>query len=254
MAVLTIIKKRVDEKMSNKASFATQPAAARIEPLEVNVHGNSDLTAKAELVVLDFVVSAEAASQNDVSTAIRPVSRELQSKLETLSTRKEQDVADAPVTIYTMGSLSTRSCMPRNRAGETQQKIFSASIAFTATFQDFDVFNEVADKLLNTQHVQIRNLEWRLREGTRHAMSKQSRQLALQDAMEKAEQFASALGRELVVSKVDDESFAPSSRMLMRSEGRLRGMGEDEDDAALSLIPEDVQVSCSVAVSFVGKS
>ena len=232
-----------------------QPITGSLEPLEVNVRGNSDLTAKAELVVLDFIVAAEGDSQNDVSDAIKPVSRDLKVKFEALSARKEQYVADTAITTYTMGSLSSRSWLPRKRAGATQQKVFQASIEFKATFQDFDVFNQVTDELLDTQHVQIRNLEWRLREHTRHAMSKQSRQNAVQDAIDKAEQFAAAIGRELVVAKMDDETYEPGAGALMRSHGRLGGVGSagDEDDARLSLVPEDVRVSSVVAVRFVGK-
>jgi uncharacterized protein len=165
-----------------------------------------------------------------------------------------------------MTSLSTGSYRPSSNAHPDLARRFTASTRFEVKFRDFARLGSFATTLSATPFVSIAKVEWRLTAATEASLGTQSRQLALQDAIAKATDFADVLGKSTVMAEEVNGGYTNSTvsstqafmgarqrphvkAMMMASGGGVDG----EEDAELSFEPQSVTLTSNVNVKFVAE-
>ena len=223
--------------------------------LEIKVVGDSTICRHAERGVLSIAVASQGPSQETVSQDVTSSSNHLRTIFQALAPKTASGDAtpDAPITIFSMTGLSTQTWIPQDRDCNPLPRLYSVSTSFRVIFCDFDKLADVASTLLITPHVSIENTTWRLTDDTYASLASESREMAMRDAVQKAEDFADVIGREVLA--VEIKHLGLSARP--RTKQSAREMGEPPLGAALigrlALEPEDVELSSSVEVVFVGE-
>lgn len=234
--------------------------------LKIHTIGTSTLSRAAEEAVLTLEVYSSGPTQTGVSVEVTTISNLLQSELEANSAGKSAaDRADSTpspctdevsISHWSMSSLSTSSYIPWDaQKGEEKQekdRVYTARTTFEVTFSSFARLGQIVSNLTKMPHVSVVNIQWRLTTPTKAWMSKASRKLAIEDAVEKATDYAMALGRTtlgpLEVSDTDmggGDHFATA----YRSNIRHRKIN-DEEEESLHFTPQNCEVHCSVKVLF----
>lgn len=118
-------------------------------------------------------------------------------------------------------------------------------------FQDFAKLEEVLGTLFTMPHVEIDATEWRLTDATRATLSSELRKAAMRDAIAKARDYAEVLGRNVVAVEVLDgqESYRRETKHTVRP---ADAASSAHAASWVALEPEDVELSGSVEVKFVG--
>ncbi|KAH0534114.1 hypothetical protein FGG08_007288 [Glutinoglossum americanum] len=157
---------------------------------------------------------------------------------------------NAPVTIFSMTSLRTRSWIPRDKEGNILPCLYHASSHFEATFRDFEKLAETASALFIMPHVQVTSTAWSLTDETKEKLGSESRKEAMLDAIQKAQDFAEVLGREIVAVEARDQASSMMGRTKQTSRRATNIAVARTHVDGLALEPEDVEVNQSVSAIF----
>lgn len=219
-------------------------------PLNITVKGSSSLYIPPEQAVLSLYVKSEGASQDTVSQEVTSTANQLQQSLNELKT-----ASPAPITTFSTSSLRTGSEVPWDRDGNPRERVYFGQISLNVTFRDLSRLGELAGRLSAQKHVEVHNIDWRLTDETTKANGSKARKLAMQDASEKARDYAEFLGREVQAVEVTDTEvgrgfMGARYKSEMAPLAAMGAGGEQHED--LDLTPQDVEVQCSVQVNFKG--
>lgn len=223
-------------------------------PLTIKVDGSSTLTRPAELGVMNIAVQAEGPEKDTVSVKVSSKFSDVNELFSRLCPKTETGVADAnaPVTQYSTSMLRTWYRTPYNRDGEPLRKVHIASCSITATFRDFSEMNKVAGQLLRNEEVQIQSIDWVLTDTTLKSVSQESRKLAMRDAIQKAEDYAEVVGRQVVVCQISDGGYSGEARSRAHRHDVLAACASagGRESPSLDLTPQDIKVEGSVSATF----
>jgi uncharacterized protein YggE len=178
----------------------------RMAPLRIMLQGTSSITCQAERGDLSFIVKARGTSQDSVSNEVTEASNQVNQLFEELSPRTEtgEIISGSPVTSFSSTMIHTGSEKPLHLSGNPQPTGYSASLVLNAVFQDFNKLNEIVGKLISYPNIEIKCLNWRLTEATKKSLSSVSRQEAMRDAVQKANDYASIIGQEVVAVSISE--------------------------------------------------
>ncbi|KAK5797637.1 hypothetical protein VI817_003928 [Penicillium citrinum] len=241
-----------------------------MEPLKIRVNGESSITRLAEQGLLRLAVESEGPKLDTVSKEVVSRSNELTGLFSKLSPKTPEGIAtaDAAVTKVASTFLSTRNYIPRDRDGNALPKVYKASMSLSIVFQDLTKLSEVVGQILSYSNVEITSIDWSLSEATEKALGSQVRKEAVRDAVAKAQDYSSEVGREVYAVDIMDGGqnttmqHAPVGRSLFASAparnsqfggglfGGSPGSGNPEPSEALSLSPQDIKLTSSVHVEF----
>lgn len=225
-------------------------------PLEINVHGSSVLHRHAERGVLSVAVSSEGLSQETVSREVTSTSNQLKKMFNELAPKTESGTPapNAPVTVFSMTSFRTRSWIPEDKEGNALARQYEASTHFEVIFRDFEKLGDVASTLFTMPHAEIKNTSWRLTDETMESLGSESRKAAMHDAIQKAQDYAEVVRKNVVAVEITDQGS--STRGRTKQMARKSAMSMSTPGAhvnGLSLEPEDVELSAVVGVKFVAE-
>lgn len=253
--------------------------------LKIHVAGNASVSRKAERGVLHIRVWHTSPSQTDVSSAVATKSDALTTLFRQHALRTEDNYPhpNASITTFTVSAPSTSSHLPTSP--ETGGVIPEAPRQYTAettaevVFRNLGLLAELAVQLSAMENVSIEQTEWRLTEPTREAITREARISAVKNAVEKANDYAGVVGREVVALRIDDGHVNTSStrqrqmatrgamnyalaqrqpypqQVQMMSHANMRGGAENSLPGAIptgpSLEPATITVSANVSVDFI---
>ncbi|KAK3309620.1 uncharacterized protein B0T15DRAFT_8701 [Chaetomium strumarium] len=232
--------------------------------LKIHTIGTSTLSRAAEQAVLTLEVSSTGPTQSGVSHEVTTTSNLVQSELEAHSSERSTAERAGPTTSpsadevavshWSMSSLSTGSYIPWDaQHGEEQQRnpVYTARTTFEVTFGNFARLGQIVSNLANMPHVSVVSIEWRLTTPTRLEMSKASRKLAIEDAVNKATDYAAALGRARVDAlEVSDTDMGGGDRPAVAYMASMGRRMKDHQEESLHFTPQNCEVHCSVKVLF----
>ena len=168
------------------------------------------------------------------------------------------DAANGPVTWWSSDRVNVWSERPWNNDGKRLPLVYHATIGLQAKFDDFDALSRLIEQLAVMEGVNVGGIEWDLTDEKRRSVTDEVRREAVADAVQKASTYAAAagLGTPSVIAIADPGMLgdagngggpvpAAYERMAFKSQAMDAGGG-----AALSLSPEQIQVSSSVDVRF----
>ncbi|KAL1406704.1 hypothetical protein Q8F55_008410 [Vanrija albida] len=179
----------------------------------------------------------------------------------------EDDVAQAhewpprhpefPISTWSMARISTSTWVPYTPNGDGPRK-YEARASFKASFHNLPALEALVDQIGTKENVRIDNLTWHLSPETGASIAGRIRRAAVQDAVNKAQDYAWAVSphAKVVPIEIADAGLggggggprfhaAPMAAAAFKRSGG--GGGEDR----LSFEPEPVVVEASVTAKFV---
>lgn len=242
----------------------------------MTVQGYAVIPRTAERAVLDVEISSSGTSRKWVSEEVTTSAKDLQSLLRSMSPSDASEEAkqSAALAHWSMTSLTTTSYMPADENGndlKDADRMYSAVTTFDIRVRDFDKLGAFATRLSNSQHVKIKNIDWALTEPTKKAFESELRKMAAKDALQRARDYAEALGLTTVKPiELDEQPISPyfGSRFdnrprKMKQMARTASAGlysssvptdEDDDEGQnfedVFFQPEEVKMQASVSMKF----
>lgn len=226
--------------------------------LTLSIQGRSTIHRRAERAAMAVAIAVEGPTQDQVSTDIHSTIATLRTLLNKYTPKDAETgeaTADAPITHWSMTTLSTNSNVPNDRAGNPLPRQFTANTAFTVKFRDFARLGSIASELTKMPFVKIHNISWRLTDATKDSLGSQSRRAAVEDAVAKARDFASpvAEGKMPRAVEITEQGFTTATASHGRPRKQMMGAagaGEPKTDG-MEFEPEDVQLTASALVKFI---
>lgn len=221
-------------------------------PLQITCNGESTIYHPAERAVVFITVSSDGPSQSQVSQEVTLTSDQLQVSLKTMALKDPtgQAAPNAPVTHWSMTSLSTGSWQPTDNRGKNLARRFTASSRLEVKFRDFAQLGTFTSELAQTKFVSVDRIEWRLTDATKAELGRQCRRNAVKDAMAKAKDYADAAGKaDFEILEITDgvasSGYIPPYRRMFSAAPGAGGDGQE-----LNFEPEDVSISSSLTAKF----
>ncbi|KZP25814.1 hypothetical protein FIBSPDRAFT_855447 [Athelia psychrophila] len=228
-------------------------------PVTIHVEGHSTLYRLAERAAMSVDISSEGPSQDIVSTDVTATARKLQSELDELcplSADGSGEISpDAPVSFYALEALSTWSRADTDKEGnETGGRTYGARTHLDIRFRDFSRLGAMTDMLSKMPLISVKGVTWKLTEETEKLLAVQSRKEALEDAVQRARDFAEVVGCKKVecveITQGDEPvSYGRTRQTARRSTGGAMSGGEV--GGGLDFEPQKVMKNASVSVQFI---
>ncbi|CAI7613070.1 unnamed protein product [Penicillium pancosmium] len=178
-------------------------------PLSVTVTGSSTITREAERGILRVSAKAEGPEKEPVSQAVTSASSELHRMFTELSPKTEVGAAtaDAPITVFSSTMLRTWHFDLKESKSEKKTRVHNASSSYSVTFRNFAKLGEVIGQLMMHPHVSIDKVEWKLTDITIKSLHSESRKLAMQNAIEKANDYAGVVKQNVFAREINDSGY-----------------------------------------------
>lgn len=233
-------------------------------PVKIHVEGHSTIYRLAERAAMSVDISSEGPAQDAVSTAVTTTARTLQATLDELCPRitggnKDGEISpDAPISFYALEALSTwsRADTVTDKEGlekETGGRTYGARTHLDIRFRDFSRLGSMTNMLSTTPLVSIKGVTWNLTEETEALLAVQSRREALEDAVQRARDFADVVGCKTVecveITQGDEPVAYGRTKQTARRSTGMGAMGGGVSDG-LDFEPQKVMKSASVSVQF----
>ena len=247
--------------------------------LKIVVDGEATIPRRAERAVLSVEVSSTGKTKPQVTEEVITTAKHLRTMLEDLSrTDQQTDGANAQAAVahWSMNSLNTTSNFVSNNkhfeaSGEDGYWTYTARTTFDIRFRDFDALGPFATKLAALQHVKIHSVEWTLTQATRRQYDSELRKQAAADALQRAKDYAEALGVpnvkpiEISEGQIYNESgfsayprggvggaqlFGQPRALQMQTANVGSEVEQDFSSSDLAFQPEEVRMHGSVSCKF----
>jgi uncharacterized protein YggE len=179
-------------------------------PLTISVTGTSLILQKAELALLDVEISTTGFSRSFVSSEVQLSCRRLEDLLRkssfaaTSSTTAPSSLNNATSTVqkpivkyWTMNNIHTSTHLPTDASGvvlKNAQRSYTTTISFVIHITEFGALGTFASNVVLIPYTCIKGVRWRLHGSTRKDFESKLRSLAVEDALERAKDYAKALG------------------------------------------------------------
>ncbi|KAJ5995724.1 hypothetical protein N7481_002701 [Penicillium waksmanii] len=230
-------------------------------PLKVTVVGSSSISRQAERGVLTVSAKAEGPEKELVSQEVTSASKELHRMFTELSPKTESGAAtaDAPITVFSSTMLRTGFYDKTDKTPETRTRVHTATSSYSAIFRNFAKLGEVVGKLMTHPNVSIERVEWKLTDATIKSLHSESRTLAMQNAIEKAEDYARVVGRKVFACEINESDHGNQVAMLQQQQQQQQQMARSavygsgagpSHDGSVDMTPQDIRYTGRVTVKF----
>lgn len=172
------------------------------------------------------------------------------------------DEADSPVSRWTLDQIRHNRSRPYNRDGKKRPWIYRSSASATVTFKDFGALGPFIDEVADVDALSVGHLHWWL---TRKVLARKTarvRDLAVRDALSKAQGYTQGLGYSefhaiaiadpgmLGLSTGGQQFSAPAAAPAGLSRRMAAAPGEDDEGPLIELRPDRITVSANVEARF----
>jgi uncharacterized protein YggE len=228
-------------------------------PLTISVTGTSLIHKKAELALLDVEICSTGFSRSFVSSEVQLSCRRLEDLLRKSSTAASSastSAVETPIVKHwAMANIHTSSHLPTDPNGvvlKNAQRIYSTTISFNIRIIEFGALGTFANQVALIPYTSIHGVRWALHNSTRKVYEIQSRSKAVEDALERAKDYAKALGLSAVWPvEVREVQWGDND-----ADAKIKGMARPgvvdptQGFAHVFLNPEEVTLSARVECKF----
>ena len=193
--------------MSRKRPHGSTPSS--IPQLEVHVDGSGSVFRVAERAYVRLSVSTTSTDQSEAFENAQSTVTSLTTSIRALATKTEdgRPHPSAAVTAFTVTPLSTTSYYQRDKNNQELRRLPKEHRVFSSaeiTFRDFTQLAETSAELAKMPHMSINGTEWRLTQPTLDEIGREARLKAIRDAVQKANDYAGVVGRQVVAVEIKD--------------------------------------------------
>ena len=247
-----------------------------IPQLKIHVNGSASVFRTAERGVLHIEVSSTTTSQAEASSNVSATTENMINTFRRFAPKTEDGLyphASAGITAFSASAPETSTFIPRAKNGrelKTAPKEYTTTTTAEVIFRDMELLARLATELSAMENVSITQTEWRLTDATHAAICREARVKAMKDAVQKAEDYAGVVGREVFAFKVEDGAANVAYSRITKQTARRGGplaqaprqawapssstqtdQGMTIDGPALE--PSTITVSARVDVNFVSQ-
>lgn len=247
-----------------------------IPQLKIHVNGSASVFRKAERGVLHIEVSSTTTSQAEASSNVRGTTETMINTFRSFAAKTEDGLYPHPsagITAFSASAPETSTFIPKAKNGrelKTAPREYTATTTAEVIFRDVELLARLANELSAMENVSITQTEWRLTDATHDAICREARVNAMKDAVQKANDYAGVVGREVVAVKVEDgpANIAHSGRTKQTARRAYplaqapmqaynsRATAQTDQGVTIegpALEPSTITVSARVDVNFVSK-
>lgn len=177
--------------------------------LEIYVDGKGSVFRTAERGVVHLSVSSTSTDQSQAFVNVKGTVETLTQKFRSFATKTEDGRPHplAGITTFTVSPLNTSSYFQRDtsyREIKSKPKEFVVRSTAEVVFRNLELLSEISHELANMPYVSIVSSEWRLTGPTRMEIEREARVKAIEDAVQKAKDYAGVVGRQVVAAEIKD--------------------------------------------------
>ncbi|KAI3400346.1 hypothetical protein diail_3363 [Diaporthe ilicicola] len=249
-----------------------------IPQLKIHVNGSASVFRTAERGVLYIEISSTTSTQAEASANVSSTTETVISTFRSFAQKTEDGLYphdSAGITAFSASAPETSVFIPRDKNGrelKSAAKEYTATTTAEVVFRDLDLLARLATELSAMENVSITQTSWRLTDATHAAICREARINAMKDAVQKAEDYAGVVGREVFAFKVEDgpantlysgrtkqtarRSNAGPAQAPAQAYSSSRSTGQMDQGMTISgpaLEPSTITVSARVDVNFVSK-
>lgn len=216
------------------------------ESLDITVVGHGEVTYPPEQCTLSLTVRTDGRSAESASEPAGQLVHELTRLIEPLYNSEH-----GPIDRWTIDQVRRSRHRPFNQDGEQLPYVYQAEASVEVKFSQLDLVDAFVYAASALEGVSIDHFDWDLTEPSRKAHTHEVRERAVQDAVSKAEAYASSLGRVNVRAvAVADPGLLTGSAERGVTEPSHRMLAAKSGPAAFALKPENITISASVHARF----
>ncbi len=222
-------------------------------PTTITVQGSHSARHPAERATVHLSVNHDGDKREPVFAAATATAEHLRTAITSL-----HNAASGPVVSWSSDAVRVWGDRPWNNEGKQLAVVYHAVINFTAEFSDFDELSRFVETAATTELVTIGRIAWALAKERQLIVDNEVRAGAVADAVAKATAYASAIGLSTVTptaladpGMLGEQSGTAGGGYELASSTRGFMKMDAVGTAALSLSPEDIEVSAAVDARFV---
>ena len=155
----------------------------------ITVQGEAHARRTAERAIVSLSATVDGPDRDPVVDAVASAASAI-----TALITADLDPTAGPIVRFSADRAHVWSDRPWNQQGEQLPLVFHATIAITAEFSDVEALSRFVETASRTEHVAVGTISWELTDETRLELETQVRGDAVLAAVEKARQFATAVG------------------------------------------------------------
>jgi uncharacterized protein YggE len=217
----------------------------------ITVQGRFSAFYPAERATVEVAVHHEAAKRQSAFDATTKAAELVRGTIEALN-----DPASGPITWWSSDSVQVWNEKPWNNEGRQLPPVFHARVTFTAKFSDFTALARWIESVSSIDSVTVSSIAWALTDARTTGVTAEVRSRAVKDAVAKASVYAQSIG----LGSVTAVAIADPGMLGDQVHGngpaeagflRAAKISSDGSEPALSLKPEDIEVSAVVDARFV---
>lgn len=216
------------------------------EALDITVVGHGAATYPPEQCTLALTVRTDGRTAESASEPAQQLVRELTRLVEPL-----YNSDGGPIDRWSVDQVRHSRHRPFNHDGEKLPYVYQAEASVEVQFSQLDLVDAFVYAASALEGVSIDHFDWDLTESSRTAHTLAVRELAVRDAVSKAEAYASSLGRSGVHAvAVADPGLLPGFAESGGPESSARMFAAKSAPAGFALKPENITISASVHARF----
>lgn len=216
------------------------------ESLDITVVGHGARTYPPEQCTLSLTVRTDGRTAETASEPAQQLVRELTQLVEPL-----YNSDGGPIDRWSVDQVRHSRNRPFNQDGEQLPYVYQAEASVNVQFSQLDLVDAFVYAASALDGVSIDHFDWDLTESSRISHTLAVRELAVQDAVSKAEAYASSLGRTRVHAvAVADPGLLPGIGAHGAADSSPRMFAAKSTSAGFALKPEDITITASVHARF----
>lgn len=207
----------------------------------ITVRGEYESTHAPERATVDLTVSHEGESRDIVLTHTAQLHTELQAALAPL-----HDPEAGPVTEFSASNATASSTRPWSQDGTVLALLHQAEASLSVTFSDFGELSRWLGEVSAHDGVTVHGVNWSLTDTSLANANRIARDLAVQNAVEKATDYARSLG----LGNVHPRALSDSGLSGDGGPPFLGSVGDVAQFSSVEFAPESIVVSATVEARF----
>lgn len=214
----------------------------------ITVHGEFTSKHEPERATAQVTISHDGESRDVVLTQTAQLHTELQADLAPL-----HEPEKGPVTEFSAGNATVSSNRPWSQDGTVLPLVHRADATLSVIFNDFDELSRWLATVATHEGVTVHGVYWSLTEASLAEATRGARHQAVQNAVEKATDYAHSLGLDdlspIALSDVGlsgDGALPPPGRALIMA----RAVSDSAEAPPVEFTPEPIIVSAAVEARF----
>jgi hypothetical protein len=228
----------------------------------IDVKGEVELLLAAERAVLSIQVNAQSQNKRETTDATVASARKVEAFLRETTAPSENETS--PVDYWSRTSLREYSHVPYDNERKVNlPREYQATVNFSIRLQKFNALGRIIHDLVAIEYVRSEGVQWVLTHDTMEAQRSKLRTLAAKDALDRAQDYAKAVGYERVLplEMREAQAYTRSSNSktgLVPTDGvetQSKNMAafeewEDLGEEAFQYTPEEVKMTLSLHAKF----